>query len=233
MTRPCFARGGLTRALLRCGLFLVFCSLAVAHAAGPTDPPAAGGQPNADGWASLFNGHDLSGWKQLGGTAKYTVADGAIVGTTTKGSLNSFLCTEQQYGDFELELECKVDSQLNSGVQIRSATKPEYMNGRVHGYQVELATDGNAGFIYDEARRGWLSSDRSNEAARAAFKDGQWNRLRVVCRGDSIKTWVNGVPVADLKDNMSGRGFIALQVHAVLGDPHWQVRFRDVRLKPL
>lgn len=185
------------------------------------------------GWISLFNGKDLAGWKQRNGTAVYTVEDGAIVGTTTKGSPNSFLCTEQDYGDFELEFEVKLDTQLNSGVQIRSLSTPEYKNGRVHGYQVEIATNGNAGFIYDEARRGWLSKDRGNAQARAAFKDGQWNHYRVVCQGDSIKTWVNGVPVADLTDSMTKRGFIGLQVHGVGGDPHWQVRWRNLRLKEL
>jgi len=186
-----------------------------------------------DGWVSLFNGKDLSGWKQLNGTATYAVEDGAIVGTTTKGSPNSFLCSEKDYGDFELQFDVKVDRQLNSGVQIRSQSKPDYQNGRVHGYQVEIATNGTAGFIYDEARRGWLSKDRSNPAARAAFKDGQWNHYRVVCQGDSIKTWVNDVPVADLKDSMTKSGFIGLQVHSVGGDPHWQVRWRNLRLKTL
>jgi hypothetical protein len=188
---------------------------------------------NESEWVSLFNGQDLTGWKQRNGTAVYKVEDGAIVGTTTKGSPNSFLCTEQDYGDFELEFEVKLDRQLNSGVQVRSLSTPEYQNGRVHGYQVEISTDGNAGFIYDEARRGWLSKDRSNAQAKAAFKDGQWNRYRVVCQGDSIKTWVNGVPVADLTDSMTKSGFIGLQVHSVGGDPHWQVRWRNLRLKKL
>jgi len=182
---------------------------------------------------SLFDGKTLKGWKQINGTATYAVEDGAIVGTTTKGSPNSFLCTEKDYGDFELQFEVKVDTELNSGCQIRSLSLPEYQNGRVHGYQVEISTNGNAGFIYDEARRGWLSTDREDPAARAAFKDGQWNHYRIVCDGDSIKTWVNGVPVADLKDDMTASGFIGLQVHSVSGDPKWQVRWRNLKIREL
>ncbi|REJ65383.1 MAG: DUF1080 domain-containing protein [Planctomycetota bacterium] len=182
---------------------------------------------------SLFDGKTLKGWKQINGTATYAVEDGAIVGTTTKGSPNSFLCTERDYGDFELQFEVKVDTELNSGCQIRSLSLPEYQNGRVHGYQVEISTNGNAGFIYDEARRGWLSKDRDDPAARAAFKDGQWNHYRIVCDGDSIKTWVNGVPVADLKDDMTASGFIGLQVHSVSGDPKWQVRWRNLKIREL
>jgi len=182
-------------------------------------------------WVDLFNGRDLAGWTQKNGTARYEVRDGTIVGTTVKGSPNSFLCTEKLYGDFELEFEVKVDSRLNSGVQIRSNSFREYRDYRVHGYQVEISTNGNAGFIYDEARRGWLSKDRSDERARAAFKDGQWNKYNVVCRGDSIKTWVNDVPVANVTDGMTKLGFIGLQVHAFGGDTPAKVAWRNIRIK--
>lgn len=196
------------------------------------EKPAADTAKN-DQWQELFNGRDLTGWKQINGTAKYEVVDGTIVGTTVEGSPNSFLCTTKNYGDFELEFEVKVDTPLNSGVQIRSNSLPDYQNGRVHGYQVEISTNGEAGFIYDEARRGWLSTDRSNEAARAAFKDGEWNKYRVVCQGDSIKTWINDVPVADVKDDMTPTGFIGLQVHSYKADKPAQVRWRNIRLKEL
>ncbi len=56
-----------------------------------------------DGWVSLFDGKTLNGWIQKNGTATYRVEDGAIVGRTTPGSANSFLCTANEYGDFELE----------------------------------------------------------------------------------------------------------------------------------
>jgi type 1 glutamine amidotransferase len=98
---------------------------------------------------------------------------------------------------------------------------------------VEISTKGNAGFIYDEARRGWLSKDRSNEEARQAFKKNKWNEFRVLCAGDSIKTWVNGVPVAHVVDSMTPRGFIGLQVHGFKGDPPAWVQWRNVRIKEL
>ena len=115
-------------------------------------------QKAKDGWQDLFNGKDLSGWKQLNGKAKYEVKDGTIVGTSTMDTPNSFLTTEKDYGDFILEVEVMVDDKLNSGIQIRSESKPDYMNGRVHGYQIEIdpSPRGWAAGIYDEARRGWL-----------------------------------------------------------------------------
>ena len=184
-------------------------------------------------WVTLSGGKDLDGWRQINGTAKYEIHDGTIVGTTVKGSPNSFLCTEKHYSDFELEFEVKVDSRLNSGVQIRSNSYLEYRKGRVHGYQVEIATGGGAGFIYDEARRGWLSKDRSDPEARQAFKKDQWNKYRVVCVGESMKTWINGVPVTDVTDSLTRTGFIGLQVHGFRGDPPAEVRWRNIRIREL
>ncbi|NQU21430.1 MAG: DUF1080 domain-containing protein [Candidatus Nealsonbacteria bacterium] len=188
------------------------------------------------GFVPLFDGKTLDGWKQLGGKAKYSVDDGMIVGQSVPNTSNSFLCTEKDFGDFILELEFKVDNDLNSGVQIRSQSLPDYKNGRVHGYQVEIDASDRAwsAGIYDESRRGWLNNLKENEPARKAFKRDEWNKFRVEAVGDSIKTWINGVPAADLKDSMTATGFIGLQVHGVGGrtEPSF-VRWRNVRLKDL
>jgi len=106
----------------------------------------------------------------------------------------------------------------------------KYRKGRVHGYQVEIATNGTAGNVYDEGRRGkWLNELNQNET----FKDGEWNHYRVLCVGNLIKTWVNGVLIADFRDDMTKTGFIGLQVHGFKGDsPAW-VRWRNIRLHDL
>lgn len=75
------------------------------------------------GWQSLFNGKNLKGWKVIGGKAEYKVVDGAIVGTSRMDTPNTFLATEKCYGDFILEMEFKVDDELNSGIQFRSNAK--------------------------------------------------------------------------------------------------------------
>jgi hypothetical protein len=207
-----------------------------------------GAAADDDGWKLLFNGKDLDGWIQRGGRAKYRVEDGQIVGSSVPNTQNSFLCTQRDYADFILELEFKVDPRLNSGVQIRShcfdknttfeknGKKTTIKAGRVHGYQVEIDPSARAwtGGIYDEGRRGWLNDLKENEAARKAFKPNEWNKFRIECRGDSIKTWINGVPAADLKDSVTPSGFIALQVHAVGKETQpREVRFRNIRIKEL
>ena len=171
----------------------------------------------AQNWQSLFNGKNLSGWKQLNGSAKYTVENGAIVGHTVRNSNNSFLCTKKAYGDFILEFDFRVDDGINSGVQFRSESLKNYQNGRVHGYQFEIDPSKRAwtGGVYDEARRGWLYNLNNNPAAKKAFKNNEWNKARIECIGNSIRTWVNGIACADLLDNTTISGFIALQVHAI------------------
>jgi Domain of Unknown Function (DUF1080) len=200
------------------------------------------------GWVDLFNGKDLDGWVQRGGKAKYHVEDGQLVGTSVPNTANSFLCTTRNYADFILELEFKVHPNLNSGVQIRSecfdepkvvelnGKKIKIPAGRVHGYQVEIDPSDRAwtGGIYDEGRRGWLNDLKNNEPARKAFKQGEWNKFRIECKGDSIKTWLNGVPAADLKDSVTPSGFIGLQVHGVgKKEEPLEVRFRNLRIKEL
>lgn len=195
----------------------------------------------------IFNGKDLDGWVQRGGKAKYAVVDGVVVGTTVKGTPNSFLCTEKEYGDFILELEVKADRNLNSGVQIRShcydhettyeagAKTAKIPAGRVHGYQVEVDSQPSrrwSGGIYEEGRRGWLFDLTKNKPAGEAFKFGEWNTYRIECRGPSIKTWVNGVPAADLLDAEKLSGFIALQVHSSQTEG-LEVSWRNIRLKDL
>lgn len=187
-------------------------------------------------WVDLFNGENLDGWTQRGGEAKYTVEEGVIVGTTVPKTPNSFLCTEKDYANFILEVEYKVDPTLNCGVQIRSNSLPDYKNGQVHGYQVEIdpADRGWSGGIYDEGRRGWLYDLSTKPAARYAFRQNDWNHYRIEAIGDRIRTFVNGVPAAELNDDMTATGFIALQVHGIGNrDESLQVRYRNVRIQDL
>ena len=198
---------------------------------------APGAEEKVDQWQILFNGKNLNGWVQRNGTATYRVEDDAIVGKTSEGSPNSFLCTIKEYDDFELEFEVKVDPELNSGVQIRSRSVADFKAFRVHGPQVEIATDHTAGFVYGEALdTGWLSNERSIDEAPTAFKPGEWNHYRVIANGQGIKTWVNGVPVANLTDELSNlrKGFIGLQVHHIKeGTGPYEVRWRNLKIREL
>lgn len=207
----------------------------------------------AESTENWFADGKMDGFQVQSGTATYKVEDGVLVGTTTEGSPNSFLTTTKACKDFELEFDVKVDDQLNSGVQVRSHIAKEgdaapegskggkpLPAGRLYGPQCEIAVNGTAGDFYDEARRGtWWSILTKTEAlrtdaAKAAFKKGEWNHYRIVVKGDRYQSWVNGVPAADFSQPNDPEGHIGFQVHGIKkGTGPFTVRWRNVKFRPL
>lgn len=203
----------------------------------------------AGDWIALFDGETLNGWSQRNGYATYHVEDGTIVGRTSPGSPNSFLCTTTNFGDFELEFEVKVADELNSGVMIRSSQKTKSTGtgwnnapGRVYGPQVEIEASGpkgaEAGYVYGEATgRGWLTPE-DRLIPHKTMRDGEWNSYRIVAKGVRIQTWINGKEIEDISDEESFKnhpgGFIGLQVHGIRqGTGPFEVAWRNIRVKPL
>lgn len=209
----------------------------------------AADEKSGEGWQQWFK-DGLGDAKIVSGAASYKVEDGVLVGTTTDGSPNSFLI-QGPFKDFELEFEVKVDDELNSGVQVRSKVAKEgdpapegsksgkpLPAGRLYGPQCEIAINGTAGNFYDEARRGTWWSLLTNteairtEAAKAAFKKGEWNRYRIVVKGSHYQSWVNGVPTADFEQPGDPEGYIGFQVHGIKkGSGPFSVRWRNVKFK--
>ena len=190
--------------------------------------------PAGDGWVSLFNGSNLEGWTQKNGWATYRIKGNSIVGRTSEGSPNSFLCTNKEYGDFELRFEVKVDNALNSGVQIRSKSIADKNNGRVHGPQVEIeASPGESGYIYGEATtNNWVSP---TQPPHSHLKNDEWNQYHVRAVGQRIQTWINGKLVEDITDpGTFQEGFIGLQVHGIgAKQGPFKVRWRNIEIKDL
>jgi quinoprotein glucose dehydrogenase len=186
------------------------------------------------GWIQLFDGKTLNGWVHMNGAHTFVVEDGAIVGRTVESSasMNSFLCSLQEFDDFELELETYIDPITNSGIQIRTKVRPlsgsgpayQSFAGRVNGPQVEIRRfyegQPTTGVLYGEALgTGWLSSQKKTEEGHAYFVAEGWNKLRIVAKGPRIQTWVNGHPVEDLVNEevykTHAKGFIGLQIHGI------------------
>ncbi len=186
-------------------------------------------------WKDLFDGKSFLGWHIRGGQASYHIDQDhqTIVGVTKRGTPNTFLCTDRVYGDFILEYEFKVDPRMNSGVQIRS--NPRENDGVVWGYQIEIDPSDRAwtAGIYEESGRGWLNPLDKNPAAQKAFRQNEWNHVRVEAIGDSLKTFLNGVPAADLKDDRTSAGFIGLQVHGTGSAEPLEVRWRNLKIQDL
>ena len=201
------------------------------------------------GWVEWF-ANGMPKCQAVSGFADYTVEGGVLVGKTVDGSPNTFLIFGP-FKDFELEFDVKVDDELNSGVQVRSHlakegdSAPEGVKngkplpaGRLYGPQCEIAVNGTAGDFYDEARRGtWWSILTKTEAvrtdaAKAAFKKGDWNHYRIVVKGDHYQSFVNGVATADFKQPGDPEGYIGFQVHGIKkGSGPFEVRWKNVKFR--
>lgn len=217
--------------------FALVAGLAIALAG----PPAAA----EEGWRDLFDGETLDGWTKRNGRADFRVEDGAIIGTSAKVAYNSFLCTDEHFGDFELEFDTKIiDDELNSGVQIRSRTRRGSwlgtLLGLVNGPQVEVEASGTggtlSGYLYGEASGGWMTPPE-RRVRHDHFQRGEWNHYRVLAEGPRIRVWINGALIEDITDEAKfashPTGFIGLQVHAVGLRGPFEVAWRNIRIREL
>lgn len=191
-------------------------------------------------WQSLFDGKTLNGWKQMTGSAPYTVENGQIAGTTVPGSPNSFLASEQRFsGDFVLELEAMMtDTTTNSGVQFKSNFDAKANNGkgRIYGYQFDFDPSSRkwSGGIYDEGRREWLYPVSHNPKGQLFFSPNVYHKIRIECIGNAVKTWLDGVAVSYVVDTLTANeGILALQVHSIGKPEHAGVKvyWRNIRIQ--
>jgi len=186
-------------------------------------------------WINLIQNNSLEGWEIKNGQAKYVVEDNEIIGTTLINSPNTFLCSTKNYVDFILEFEVMVDTTINSGVQFRSNSYPEFKDGQVHGYQAEIDPSERAwsGGIYEEGKRGWLYDLKNNIEGQKAFKKSDWNHYRIQAIGDNLMIWVNDINTSNLRDNATSSGFIGLQVHSIGMDSAnigKKIKWRNIRI---
>jgi len=175
---------------------------------------------------SLFNGVDLSGWT-IHGTEKWYVEDGDLVCENGSDNEYGYLSTDKYYDDFVLTLEYKQESNGNSGVFFRSTLDGIIING----WQVEISPPGHdTGGIYESYGRGWLI--KPDPIKDKSLKYGDWNSMKIMVKGDNVKTWLNDVEMIHINDQKigEGKGSIALQIHA--GDDV-KVRWRNIKLEKL
>ena len=208
----------------------------------------------------LFNSNNLDGWVNYGG-GKFYVEDDCIVAESINELPNTFLHTEKKYKDFILEFDVKLDTVLNSGVQIRSniykkqtttdrwgglfdeegnklIMKRTWMAGRFWGYQIEIDPTSRSwsGAVYEEGGRGFLHTPGINEKVKAAFKPLQWNHFKIHVEGDHIQSWINDVMIANVYDNLTSDGYIALQLHGIGQSSlkvNKKIRWKNLILKAL
>lgn len=164
---------------------------------------------SAQAQQSIFNGKDLTGWK-IYGTEKWYVDKGELVCESGPDKQYGYFATEKEYKDFELTLEFKQESNGNSGVFFHSQIE----GTTVSGWQAEVAPlNSHSGGIYESYGRGWLIQPTAEK--EKALKEGEWNKMKIVVKGNTVTTWLNGEQMITLTDEKIGSrtGKIALQIH--------------------
>lgn len=184
-----------------------------------------------EGFTPLFDGKSLRGWE--GNEKMFRVEDGAIVAGTLKEAIphNEFLCTEKQFGDFELRLKVKlVGEGANAGIQFRTKRIPNHHE--VSGYQADMG-QGWWGALYDESRRNKILAGPSKETMEKIVKQGDWNDYVIRAEGNHIQLWINGTKTVDYTEKDEGialSGVIAVQIH---GGPPSEASYKEIRIKEL
>ena len=204
-------------------LLFVFCSTSCSINIGKDGIKGKDGQ---NGYSSLFNGKDLSGW-EIYGTEKWYVADGNLVCESGPDKAYGYLATEKAFKNFDLTLEFQQEANGNSGVFFRSSIE----GTKITGWQAEVAPPNHhTGGIYESYGRGWLIKPAPEKDK--ALKMGEWNTMRIKAMDDVITTWVNGAEMITLKDAKIGAatGQIALQIHDGGGI---KVKWRNIRITEL
>lgn len=220
--------------------------------------PAAG----ADGWISLFNGKDLTGWEGLPGY--WTVVDGAIQCAETKETSKQtdliLLASKESpetFANFEIHYSFKwLTPGGNSGLQIRGKIdKPEMFH--VGGYQADIdAGNQYSGIIYDEGGvaggRGIMSKrgektvwdaenkrsstplDKTDAEIKAKIKPmGEWNDVVVVVNGNHITYSINGQVTTDLTDDSPKACKDGVIGLQMHGGHTMTLQFKDLKIKML
>jgi hypothetical protein len=189
-----------------------------------------------DGYVSLFNGQDLTGW--IGAVEGYGVEDGAIVCIPEKGGN---LYTEKEYSDFILKFEFKLSEGANNGLGIRA---PLQGDAAYVGMELQILDDTAEVYAnlqpyqYHGSIYGVVACERGHQNPV-----GEWNEQTVTCLGRRVKVELNGATIVDADlDEASRDGTIDGGQHpglknetghiGFLGHGH-RVEFRHLRLKDL
>jgi len=182
-------------------------------------------------WKTLFDGESFAGWE--GDLTTFRIEDGAIIGGSkdTPLSHNYFLCTEQRYENFELQLKVKLTGEdANAGIQIRTERIPN--DTEVIGYQADMGQQ-YWGCLYDESRRRTILQQPDPELITEILKPGEWNDYRIRCEGKRIQLWLNGIQTVDYTEadpDIAQIGLIALQIHS--GKPA-EASYKDIEILEL
>jgi outer membrane protein assembly factor BamB len=144
-----------------------------------------------EGWKSVFNGQDLTGWQ--GDVDNYEVVDGAIVCKQGEGGN---LLTKDEYADFQVQFEFRLPPGGNNGLAIRF---PGEGRPHLHGMcELQVIDSEHEKYAKLDARQYHGSAYGMVPAHRGFLREtGQWNHQLVTVQGSKIKVELNGFVILD------------------------------------
>ncbi len=179
----------------------------------PADLQTLSEQELADGWISLFDGKTLYGWRAFS-NADWRVENGAITVSSGDGGL---LCQTTPFSNYVLKLEFRSASGTNSGIFLRTPSKPSDLAGDC--YELNIADSDNPFPTCSLVKR---------QKAEGNFDSDDWQAYEVTLDGPRVTVKLDGKVALEYSDpNPLPRGFIGLQLN------QGKVEFRNIKLKPL
>ncbi len=198
---------------------------------------AAACVPAQDGWISLFNGKDFTGWKVNENQQTFTIKDGAIVSHGPRS--HCFYVGDvhnHDFKDFELMVDVMTLPGANGGVYFHTAYQD--VSWPEQGFEVQVnETNG------DHIKSGSLYhvKDIGADDIKGIVQDNEWFTEHIVVKGDRVTISLNGKEVvdwtqpadwqgtSDFAGRRIGHGTIALQGH----DANSTVYYKNIRIRPL
>lgn len=208
-------------------------------------------QEKLDGWKLLFDGQSTKGWRDYNAKdiTGWVAENGCLAASGTGSDSTGYIVTDQQYNNFELNLDWKIAAEGNSGLIYHVIEGKKFKTPYMTGPEYQLLDD--IGFPQKVEEWQKTGADYAMTVANPELKKlnpvGQWNSARIIFDNGHVEHWLNGAKIVEfeawtpewfaLKNSgkwngmpeygLSETGYIALQDH---GSKVW---FRNMKIREL
>ena len=177
----------------------------------------------------IFNGKDLTGWKDAANNPFWRVENGVLIGENDEKMKGNYLWTEQSYGDFAMEFDVRwkaaTERGVDTGVEMRSP-KIQLQLGISGSLRVDMP-----GSFYTGGKPAYPEAGQAKEAKKLMKPEGAWNTFRIEAKGDTFTCWINGTKASEYTDaKFSGAAPLGLQIHPGV---KMKCEYRNIRLAEL
>ncbi|MBI5770781.1 MAG: DUF1080 domain-containing protein [Verrucomicrobia bacterium] len=192
-------------------------------------PAVAASASTAPKLEPLFNGKDLTGFKDAVGNKFWRVENGVLIGQNDEKLTGNYLWTEKSYRDFVIEFDVRwkteTDRGVDTGLEMRSP-KIQLQLGVSGSLRVDMS-----GSFYTGGKPAYPEAGQAKDAKKLMKPEGEWNTFRIEARGDTFTCWINGTKASHYTDaKFTGAAPLGLQIH---GNVKMRCDYRNIRIAEL